>query len=232
MNSFRVLADGGGQPPPRPECRHELSGGVGPLDRSRASVAFGKEAEDAPASADTISRGGGRWTRCWSESQGWTRMTHNGRPELERGAWTNTGSRVITRRSSCKNGVAGRVGEEEVSAPVAALSATLESSTSGGERAEVSIVRDGDQHVCIFGVVLVSGQRTDQRDSSDAWIRASPLDEPQRAEKTELTGRRFLSAPLGHLLVSLTLQLRWKAPPAVGSASLPAHASARNAASS
>jgi len=53
---------------------------------------------------------------------------------------------------------AGRIGEEDVGALVPTLRPALESTTGSSERGEIGIVIDGDQHVGIFRIVLVSDQ--------------------------------------------------------------------------
>ena len=82
------------------------------------------------------------------------------------------------------------IGEEDVGTLVSALSPALESSTGSREQGEVGIVIHRNQHVCIFRIVLVSGQGADESDSSHARAGASALDEAQDFEEQEAPNRQ------------------------------------------
>ncbi len=92
--------------------------------------------------------------------------------------------------ASAANVISGQIGEKDIGAAIAALGSTLQASTCGRKRGEIGIVVHRDQHVCIFGVVLVFRQGTDEGNSPNARAGASTFDEPQDFIKQKAADRR------------------------------------------
>jgi hypothetical protein len=80
---------------------------------------------------------------------------------------------------------AGWIGKENVSALVPALCPPLQSSPGARQCCQISIVIDGDQHIGVLRIFLISGEGADQRDSTYARANASALDEEQNLGEQE-----------------------------------------------
>ena len=85
-----------------------------------------------------------------------------------------------------------------VGAATAALGPTFQFSTRGRKRGEIGIVVHRGQHVCIFGVVLVFRQGTDESNSPNTRAGAGAFDEPQDFIEQKAADRRVSVCHLRH----------------------------------
>ena len=119
-------------------------------------------------------------------------------PTVPRVAGNSDARAALTPMAGAANVISGQIGQKDIGTAIAALGATLQSSTCGRKCGEIGIVVHRDQYVCIFGVVLVFCQGTDESNSPNTRAGASTFDEPQDFIEQKAADRRVSVCHLRH----------------------------------
>jgi len=84
-----------------------------------------------------------------------------------------------------------RIGKKDVRTTIAVLGRSFKPPACDSKLREIDVIRDGNQHVCVFWVGLLGCQGTYQGDATDAGEDTCFFDEPKNRTKQVLAWRRI-----------------------------------------